>query len=136
MQLKRSLYCTVVIGALIIYGCTAGGNRGVTDTSAHAGNHALPRAESPAVAQTPLSGPAGTLFTQWGTGFTPHGLAILHFRKPDGTEYPTQSHAIDAKGAFSISYTSRTSKHSGTYTWWAVDESTGKASNAVRYTID
>jgi hypothetical protein len=90
---------------------------------------------NPAIAQSPMSAPSGTTFSEWGTGFTPNSTATLHFRKPDGTEYPTLSEPITSSGSFSISYTAPTSKAPGTYTWWAVDGPTGKVSNSVSYTI-
>ncbi|MFZ2632000.1 MAG: DUF1566 domain-containing protein [Desulfosalsimonadaceae bacterium] len=57
------------------------------------------------IAMSPMSGPPGTTFTEWGTGFTPNTTATLHFKKPDGTEYPTLSQRIDAIGHFEITYT-------------------------------
>lgn len=87
------------------------------------------------VAQSPMSGPPGTIFTQWGTGFTPNSSATLHFQKPDGTEYPTQSINLDDEGHFEIEYTAPHDKPAGIYTWWAVDDTTGKKSNEVTYTI-
>jgi hypothetical protein len=88
----------------------------------------------PTIAQTPMSGPAGTSFAQWGTGFTPNSTATLHFKKPDGTEYPTEKQSIKSDGTFSITYKAPTNKPTGTYKWWAVDSS-GKVSNTVSYTI-
>ncbi|MCI5120478.1 MAG: hypothetical protein D3908_04640, partial [Candidatus Electrothrix sp. AUS4] len=90
---------------------------------------------NPAVAQSPMSGPPGTTFTQWGTGFTANSTAILHFKKPDGTEYPTQEQAMDSTGHFETSYTAPTDKEPGQYTWWAIDGPTGISSNQVTYTI-
>ncbi|MCX5850286.1 MAG: hypothetical protein NTW65_12705, partial [Deltaproteobacteria bacterium] len=65
---------------------------------------------NPVIAQSPMSGPAGTNFAEWGTGFTPNSTATLHFQKPDGTEYPTASQSIDGNGTFSITYPSPTNK--------------------------
>ena len=93
-------------------------------------------AVNPAVAQTPMSGPPGTTFTQWGTGFTPNSTATLHFKKPDGSEYPTQPQVMDSTGHFDIPYPSPTDKEPGQYTWWAVDGPTGVSSNQVTYTIE
>src|SRR6266581_4515527 len=90
---------------------------------------------NPTVAQNPMSGPPGTSFTQWGTGFTPSSTAVLHVSKPDGTEYPPQNQAIGADGTFSITYTAATNKPTGNYNWWAVDGPTGKPSNTVTYSI-
>ncbi len=93
-------------------------------------------AVNPKIAQTPMSGPPGTVFAQWGTGFTPNGTATLHFRKPDGTEYPTQSQPLDLIGHFDIRYTAPWDKPVGTYAWWAIDNSTGATSNVVSYNIE
>uniref|UniRef100_UPI004056383A CARDB domain-containing protein n=1 Tax=Candidatus Electronema sp. TaxID=2698783 RepID=UPI004056383A len=91
---------------------------------------------NPAVAQSPISGVPGTIFTQWGTGFTPNSTATLHFKKPDGTEYPTQQQAMDSTGHFETKYTAPLDKAPGQYTWWAVDGPTGVSSNQVTYTIE
>ncbi|KAB0669028.1 hypothetical protein F6V30_14420 [Oryzomonas sagensis] len=91
---------------------------------------------NPTIAQSPMSGPAGTTFTDWGTGFSPNSNATLHFQKPDGTEYPTSSQLIDTNGTFSVPYPSSTSKPSGTYSWWAVDGPSGLRSNTVSYKIN
>jgi hypothetical protein len=89
----------------------------------------------PVIAMSPMSGPPGTTFTEWGTGFTSNSTATLHFKKPDGTEYPTQAQPIDAIGHFEISYTAPYEKPPGIYTWWAVDGVTGKVSNSVDYEV-
>jgi len=91
---------------------------------------------NPTIAQSPMSGSAGTVFTDWGTGFSPNSTATLHFKKPDGTEYPTQSQGINADGTFTTPYPSATNKPSGTYKWWAVDGPSGKVSNTVSYKIN
>ena len=93
-------------------------------------------AVNPTVAQTPMSGPQGTTFAQWGTGFTPNSTGTMHFRKPDGTEYPTAQQAMDSTGHFDITYTAPTSKAPGNYTWWVVDGPTGVSSNQVTYTVE
>lgn len=90
---------------------------------------------NPVIAQTPMRGPSGTSFIQWGSGFTPSSTAILHFLKPDGTEYPAESQSIDNNGTFSITYVSPIDKPAGTYSWWAVDSS-GKVSNTISYIIE
>ncbi|MEI6260846.1 MAG: DUF1566 domain-containing protein [Deltaproteobacteria bacterium] len=87
------------------------------------------------IAQQPMSGPPGTTFVEWGTGFTPNSTATLHFKKPDGTEYPTLQQPMDAIGHFEINYTAPMDKPPGTYTWWAIDGVTGAKSNVVSYTI-
>lgn len=90
---------------------------------------------NPTIAQTPMSGPAGTTFAQWGTDFTPNSTATMHFRKPDGTEYPTVQQPMDNTGHFDIQYTAPTNKPPGIYTWWVFDGPTGVKSNEVSYEI-
>lgn len=85
--------------------------------------------------QSPMEGPPGTTFVQWGTGFTPNSTATLHFLKPDGMEYPTQAQPTDPIGHFEITYPAPYDKPPGIYTWWAVDGVTGKMSNCVDYEI-
>jgi hypothetical protein len=105
-----------------------------TTTSTGGGTSTTTTTINPTIAQTPMSGLPGTTFTQWGTGFTPYSTATLHFQKPDGTEYPTASQAIDATGHFEITYTAPMDKPQGIYIWWAIDSS-GKKSNEVSYQI-
>ncbi len=90
----------------------------------------------PTIAQTPMSGPPGTSFVQSGAGFTPNSTATLHFRKPDGSEYPTMRIQLDPSGHFEITYTAPWNKEPGTYSWWAIDDATGGKSNEVSYVIE
>lgn len=91
----------------------------------------------PIIGQAPLAGPPGTTFSQWGDGFTPNNTAILHFRKPDGTEYPPQLQKIDSYGEFHIRYTTPLDKPPGIYTWWAFDvtDITGLKTDELSYEI-
>jgi hypothetical protein len=88
------------------------------------------------IAQTPMSGPPGTTFVEWGTDFTPNSTATLHFKKPDLTEYPTRQVDLDSIGHFEITYTAPWNKPPGTYTWWAINDTTGGKSNEVSYVIE
>ncbi|TGU71731.1 hypothetical protein E4633_15635, partial [Geomonas terrae] len=95
---------------------------------------------NPIIAQTdtgmyPPTFSLGQTFRQWGTDFTPNGYATLHFMMPDGSEYPTMVQRLDSIGHFDISYTPPLDKPSGKYTWWAVDNSTGKQSLPISYYI-
>lgn len=87
------------------------------------------------ITQTPMSGPPGTTFVQWGTGFTPNSTATFHVKKPDGTEYDTWDQEIDASGHFEIPYTAPWDRPVGIYTWWAIDDTTGAKSNEISYEI-
>ncbi|OPY64181.1 MAG: Microbial collagenase precursor [Syntrophorhabdaceae bacterium PtaU1.Bin034] len=86
------------------------------------------------IAMTPMEGPPGTTFTEWGTGFPPNTEATLFFRKPDGSWDEPQRVAIDAQGHFEIQYTAPMDKPPGTYTWWASSQQ-GVKSNEVSYEI-
>lgn len=90
----------------------------------------------PTIAQSPMSGPPGTTFTQWGTGFTANSTATLHIEKPDGSEYNPQTINLNSIGHFEITYRSESDKPRGAYTWWVIDNSTGKKSNEVTYRIE
>ena len=87
------------------------------------------------IAQTPMSGPPGTTFVQWGTGFSANSTAVLHFQRPDGTEDTPLEVSIDGSGHFEVSYTAPWNKPAGAYTWWGIDGPTGQESNRVTYTI-
>jgi len=89
----------------------------------------------PTIAMTPMSGPPGTTFKEWGTGFTPNNTATLHFLKPDGSEYTPMTLTLDSIGHFEITYNSETNKPIGKYSWYAIDNTTGKKSNTVYFTI-
>lgn len=82
-----------------------------------------------------MSGLPGTTFTQWGTGFTPNGMATLHFKKPDNSEYPPSTVSLDNLGHLETSYHTPMDKPAGVYSWWAIDNATHKTSNTVAYTV-
>jgi len=86
----------------------------------------------PQVSVTPSFGPQGTIFQQPGTGFTPNSTATLHFTGPDGSS--TAYENTDGNGHY---------EHSclcdqcpvGNYSYYAVDDTTGTASNTVNFTV-
>jgi hypothetical protein len=90
---------------------------------------------NPQIGQDPTSGKEGTKFVEWGKGFSAKSTAILHFRKPDGTEYPTTEQKTDNGGNFKINYIVPKNKPPGTYTWWAIDGPTAIKSNDISYEI-
>ena len=87
------------------------------------------------IGQSPSSAPPGGFLTQWGMGFTPYSAAVLHFQKPDGTEFPTQAVGVNAGGRFEITYAVPVDRPAGQYKWWAIDGGTGGRSNVVTYEI-
>ena len=91
---------------------------------------------SPIVAQTPMSGPSGTSFTQSGTGFTPNSTGTLYTKNPDLSEHFIQDVPMDENGHFEITYESAIDKEPGTYAWWVVDGGPAETkSNEVSYEI-
>jgi hypothetical protein len=98
------------------------------------GGNVIP--SQPTIAQSPPSGPPGQAFVEWGTGFTPNSTATLHFKKPDGTEYPTKDQTIDSIGHFEITYSAPWNKPPGTYVWWAIDGPAQTKSNEVSFVIE
>jgi 5-hydroxyisourate hydrolase-like protein (transthyretin family) len=89
----------------------------------------------PVIDQSPLAGLPGTTFIQKGRLFTPFSTATLHFKKPDGSEYPISEIETDNKGRFEISYAAPSDKSPGNYTWWAIDDTSGRKSNEISYEI-
>jgi uncharacterized membrane protein len=90
----------------------------------------------PTIAQTPMSGHAGTTFKQWGTGFTPNSTATLYFPKYDGINNGSAQQSMDSQGHFDISYPSSSNKPKGSYKWYAIDGPTGIKSNEITYVIN
>ncbi|MFZ4860168.1 MAG: right-handed parallel beta-helix repeat-containing protein, partial [Desulfuromonadaceae bacterium] len=76
-----------------------------------------------------------TLITQSGSGFSSSSSVTLHFKRPDGTEYPTQHVSTNPDGAFSTSYYIPLSKEPGEYTWWAEDDYKSICSTPITYTV-
>lgn len=87
----------------------------------------------PQVSVSPLSGPQGTTFQQPGDGFTPNSTATMHFIRPELGE-TTESVNTDGNGAYSNSWLCDACPI-GTYQYWAVDDTTGTASNTVNFTV-
>jgi hypothetical protein len=80
----------------------------------------------------------GEGFTASGTGFTPNGLAVLHFATPFGVERPTSSAVAGANGAYSTTVVISSGSSNlpvGRYRHWAVDQTTGIRSADVFITV-
>ncbi len=80
----------------------------------------------------------GQGFTASGTGFTPNGIAVLHFAPPFGMERPTSTAVADANGAYSapaVISSGSSNLPIGLYRHWAVDQTTGTRSADVFITV-
>lgn len=80
----------------------------------------------------------GQQFTVNGAGFSPNGLAVLHFAPPSGSELPTLNLRANASGAYSGSAnisSSSSNLPTGLYRHWAVDQTTGTRSADVFITV-
>ncbi|MEW6110075.1 MAG: hypothetical protein AB1632_13055 [Nitrospirota bacterium] len=85
------------------------------------------------VSMYPQSGPVGTTFTEKGTGFSPNSTATVYGRRPDGSVWQITTVQTDSSGAYSRKWTAQTPGNN--FAWWAVDNSTGKKSNEVVYSV-
>lgn len=88
------------------------------------------------IRHTPMTGSPGTNFEIKGNNFTPNSTATLHFRKPDGTEFPTCKQPINAVGQFTSPYCQLPFDEDGEYRWWAVDGVKGWKSLELQCIID
>lgn len=89
---------------------------------------------NPQVTISPSSGAKGTQFSAPGSQFTAYGTAVLHLKKPDGTEFSTITKSVDQNGSYSHTIDSA-SFTAGTYSYWAVDSNRGLSSNTVTFTV-
>lgn len=98
------------------------------------GGNTSPITSNIEIAQRPLAGQPGTIFTQYGTGFTPNGKITLHiFDEPN--EESTYITTARADGGFEIRFDSK-EKPLGKYRWYATDDATGNRSrNELTYEI-
>jgi hypothetical protein len=60
----------------------------ITVTDIGAQSRVAPVTINPELSISPNSADRGQMFTQSGRGFTPSSTATIHYRKPDGSEYP------------------------------------------------
>jgi hypothetical protein len=81
---------------------------------------------------SPDSGKQGTVFTISGSGYTPNGAIEWHIRKPNRIEYRVGTLRASGRGVVKNKFKSTTASMIGTYTFWAVDKTTGKKSNEVQ----
>jgi len=80
------------------------------------------------------SGPAGTIFTAVGTGFTPNSTVTSHLKKPNGIEFPTLQLNTDSAGNYTKDINS-SSFALGTYRHWAIDNTTSQWSNTASFKV-
>lgn len=91
-------------------------------------------AVNPRVSVTPGRGARGTVFSEPGTGFTPGGMVVLHFRYPDGSE-ATATTSAGPGGSYAWLYDSSANPQRGVFTYWAVDAATGTRSPDATFRI-
>ena len=86
------------------------------------------------VSMSPPSGQVGTTFTNIGSGFTPNSTVTLIRKPADGVEKAIARIKTDTTGSFTVTWTAKTT--GSNFTWWVVDDTTGKRSgNEVVYSI-
>jgi len=118
---------------------SSGGSGGSVGSSGGGGGGTISRPNTsvilnPLVFVSPSSGVAGTTFSEPGRGFTPNSTATLHFRKPDGIEYPILNIQTDGSGNYENSWTSSRTSQTGAYIYWTID-TTGLISSTATFRI-
>ena len=88
----------------------------------------------PAVSVAPSEGPRGTVFVEQGTDFTPGGQVTLVFNHPDGKQ-TTATKSADAAGSFAHNFVTGPKTLVGSYTYQAIDVTTGIKSNSVTLVV-
>lgn len=85
---------------------------------------------------TSTSGVRGAdTLSQPGWGFTPNGIAELHFRRPDGSLSPLTTEQIKSDGTYDHNWPIPTDAPAGTYQYWSRDLDSGLYSSEVNYEI-
>jgi len=90
---------------------------------------------NPQVSVSPNNGPQGTTFNMLGTGFTPGGIAEIHYNNPNGIEFTPLNKSINNDGTYSNSWQSPSDASLGTYQHWSIDLSSGKTSSIVNFQV-
>ena len=75
----------------------------------------------------------GQVLTQRGKRFSKKSIVLLYFSKPGGGYYTPMKIMTSASGAFVTTY--KVNKPAGKYSWYAVDQKTGKKSKVVTYSV-
>ncbi len=99
------------------------------------GEKTTPIPETPQIEIRPNIGTVGASFTISGSHFTPNRAVTLYFIGVDGEEFMTTQKLAGTDGWFSFSLVAYQDYPIGTNTVWAVDDTTGKKSNEVSFTI-
>lgn len=85
------------------------------------------------ISTSPTKTTAKNTIIQRGKRFSKNSSVLAYFSKKDGSYYPPKKIATDSKGSFLINY--RINKAPGKYSWYVVDEKTGRKSNISKYTV-
>lgn len=88
---------------------------------------------SRSISQSKNSVVNGQILTERGKKFSKNSLVRLYFSKFGGGYYAPTVLKTSASGAFSIQY--RVNKPKGSYTWYAIDVTTGKKSKVKTYRV-
>ena len=85
------------------------------------------------ISNSPKKTAKGKTIIQRGKRFSKNNFVLAYFSKNGGGYYPPKKIATDSKGSFLMNY--RVNKTAGKYSWYVVDEKTGKKSNTAKYTV-
>ncbi len=87
-----------------------------------------------AIANSAAKVDRGQVLIQSGKKFSKNSPVALYFSRPGGGFYPPKVLQSDGSGNFALAY--KVFKPAGTYSWYAVDIKTGKASKAASYQVN
>lgn len=83
----------------------------------------------------PTFGDLGSTLTFSGSGFSPNSSITLHVKGPDNRELAQIRTNSNNNGSFSYPWESSLSNAAGTYSFWAMDDRSGKAAAPSNFTL-
>jgi hypothetical protein len=83
----------------------------------------------------PAFGDLGSTLTFSGSGFSPNSSITLHVKGPDDREIAQIRTNSNNNGSFSYPWESILSNAAGTYSFWAVDDRSGKTAAPSNFTL-
>jgi hypothetical protein len=93
------------------------------------------RVIKPYISITSSQNSAGIKINVKGKSFSGGSMATLYAKNPDGSQAAVQNMNISKDGTFNISHLFPVGYPAGTYVLWAVDDSTGKYSNRINFSM-
>src|SRR5262245_36196994 len=140
MNIRKSLLSAFLASLCVLSSC-AQSKEGTESAQNNPAAQNAPAVQSPSGAQnTPKLTLSATRIPDKGfvgvkgTGFTAYANVSSHLRRPDQTEFPVLPILTDKKGEFTHEIDTLLFLP-GTYELWVVDDTTGKASEIVKFVV-